>query len=141
MRPNFFWKMLKSNSRHFYNFCPNLNSRQYAYLHVVVLHPTKFHNNATSCLENMFRQTDWQTGWNLYIPSNFVCRGYTCTWNDSLKPSDHIHASTIELKVYKKIWLAKRFFTQFTEQKVITIFTNIIRPRLKYASSKLSLWL
>ena len=73
---------------------------------MVILHPTKFYNNAASCLENSFdRQTDgWTNRVNLNTPqTKFVCREYNKhiffhflpIYCRIIKASDHIFNSKL----------------------------------------------
>jgi hypothetical protein len=59
--------------------------------------------------------------------------------SNDLKPSKHIN--TIVKKSYQKLGMFRRCFSGFTQEKVIILYTSIIRPTLEYASIVWSPWL
>lgn len=60
------------------------------------------------------------------------------TISKTLKPTTHI--DIITKKAYQKIGLIKRYFTNFTEKKVTTLYKSIIRPALEYSSPVWNPW-
>ena len=59
--------------------------------------------------------------------------------SNSLKPKTHIEKIT--KKAYQKIGMIKRCFTNYTPEKITTLYTTIIRPGLEYASPAWNPWM
>ena len=83
----------------------------HAHLQVVYYKCVKFHKNPISRLGGvaLTRYMDGRTGWFLYTPPNFVCRGYNKTFNQH---EEHIY--------HHKIALQKIMHQQFAFSTFIT---------------------
>ena len=59
--------------------------------------------------------------------------------SNSLKPKTHIEKIT--KKAYQKIGMIKRCFTNYTTEKIATLYMTIIQPGLEYASPAWNPWM